>query len=141
MIEKRQLNSDSLRLSGTDPLVTQSIDVSLRATDETEQLAALSFLDGLPLQPWRDALGNLLTTGSTEIRHRVLVLAANDRSVLTDSTLVTLIHAGGTLASTAIGIAAERELPGLEGVLENLRLTGSEDQCCVGKRTPATRLR
>ena len=120
VIEKRQLNADSLRLSGTDALVTESITRSLQAADEAEQLAALSFLDGLPLQPWTAALQDLLATGSPEIRHRVLALAANDRTVLTDTTLVTLLHGGGTLASTAVGIAAERKLPDLEAVLGEL---------------------
>jgi ATP/ADP translocase len=120
VIEKRQLNAESLRLTGTDPLVTQSINRSLQTADESEQLAALSFLDGLPLLPWSAALHDLLATGSTEIRDRVLVLAANDRTVLTDATVVTLLHSGGTLASTAIRIAGERELPSLETVFGEL---------------------
>src|SRR3954447_6209260 len=123
VIEKRQLDAGSLRLNATDPLVAQSLNRSLNAPDEAEQLAALSFLDGLPLQPWTAVLHDLLATGSTEIRHRTMVLAANDRTVPPDETVLTLLHARGELASTAIGIAAERELSGLEVVLSELTLS------------------
>ena len=125
VIEKRQLDSESLVLSGNDPMMVQAIDQSLRSSDEAEQMAALSFLDGMALRPWRNSLCGLLANGSPEIRQRVLALTAGDRSILSDETLLGIARSTGPLASTAVTIAAERGLPGLKDVLEQLIASGN----------------
>ena len=120
VIEKRQLDPEALRLSGTDPLVVRSITQSLQSSDELEQMAALGFLEGLPLSPWRTVLQQLLTVESPEIRDRVLILAAKDRTLLADEIVLSIARAGGAPACTAITIAAERGIPGLAEMLSEL---------------------
>jgi ATP/ADP translocase len=120
VIEKRQLDAEALRLSATDPIVVESLDRGLRSPEAAEQLAALSFLDGLPLQPWTAALRHLIANGSPEIRERVFALAATDRDILADQTVLATATAGGALAPTALEVAAQRGLSELDAVLGEL---------------------
>jgi hypothetical protein len=124
VIEKRQLDAEALHLSATDPVVVESLNRGLRSAEEAEQLAALSFLDGLPLQPWADVLRDLLANGSPEIRERVFLLAAKDRDILTDETVLATARSGGALASVALDVAAERGVPQLDGLLRDLLNSG-----------------
>jgi AAA family ATP:ADP antiporter len=125
VIEKRQLNPEALRVSATDPIVVQSINRALRSSDEGEQMAALSFLDGLPLHPWSVALRDLLADGSPEIRERVFTVAGKDHDILPDQTVLSTCRAGGPLARIAIEVAAERRISELTHLLADF--LNSED--------------
>jgi CRP-like cAMP-binding protein/ATP/ADP translocase len=134
VIEKRQLDAEALRLTGTDPLIVQSITRSLQSSDPTEQMAALGFLDGLPLAPWRTVLQDL-TSGPPEIRERLLALAAHDASVLTDDAVLEIARSGGASASAAVGIAAERGVPGLADILSRFLQTDEPRISVLAART------
>ena len=56
VLEKRQLDIEELRVSASDPIVAAALEHSLRSSDEMEQIAALEFIEGFPLQPWAKAL-------------------------------------------------------------------------------------
>ncbi len=120
VIEKRQLNAEALRLSAADPAVVDSIRRSLQSPDEAEQMAALTFLDGLPLDPWAPALRNLAEHGSPEIRARLFTLAARDPAVLPDEVVLASCRAGGELAPGAIEVALNRQLEGIGDLLTML---------------------
>lgn len=120
VIEKRQLNAEALRLSAADPVVVDSIRRSLESRDEAEQMAALTFLDGLPLDPWAPALRNLVEHGSAEIKARLFTLAAHDPAVLSDELVLASCRAGGELAPNAIEIAFNRQLQGIDELLASL---------------------
>jgi hypothetical protein len=123
VVERRQLNPELLRIDIADPEVVRALKARLRSDDEAEQLAALSFLDGYPLEPWTAALNELYGRGSAEIRKRLLALAGDKRTVISDAAILETIRSGGDLAAHAADVAASRDLkevaPLLRGLLEN----------------------
>ena len=123
VIQKRQLDAEALRLSAQDPVVVAALEKPLRSGEEGEQLAALGFLEGLPLDPWRGTLQELWRTGPEAVRAELLRMAADDPGTLPDGVLLEAIREGGELAAAAAGVAASRGLveagPLVEALLES----------------------
>ena len=123
VIQKHQLDAGALRLSAQDPEVVAALEKPLRSGQEGAQLAALGFLEGIPLDPFRESLQELSRTGPEAVRTELLKLAADDPATVPDGVLLETIHEGGELAAVAAGVAASRGLaeagPLVEGLLES----------------------
>ena len=112
VIAKRQLSSDALRIDPRDPSVVASLERALESGDETEQIAALSFLDGFPVSSWATILQRLYREGSPEIREAILRVAADDRKVIPDEWILASLHEGvAHAARVAVDRRIERAMP------------------------------
>jgi ATP/ADP translocase len=124
VVEKRQLDPEALRLGAQDPIVVQAIDRSLRSPDKTECLAALGFLEGFPVAPWKPTLQSLFNGSDSEIKEVVLHVAGEDSDVFPDRMILDAARSGQPYAALAMQIAASRKLHQAVALLEELLESG-----------------
>ncbi len=101
-IAKRQLPLEDLEVSVTDALTVRVIDRTLLEGDAPQQLFVLDLIANLALTPWRETLRKLLAHGTSEVKARILQIASNDQTIVTQEALKELAGKSGSEAIEAI---------------------------------------
>jgi CRP-like cAMP-binding protein/ATP/ADP translocase len=109
-IEKHQLDFEGLSIDAQDPEITAVIDRALKSDDEAIQFSALELLEGLPLAPWETTLTRLLEVGTPEIKARLMDLASDERRILPDAKVISLMADRNGTALSAMRLAGGRQL-------------------------------
>jgi ATP/ADP translocase len=130
-IEKRQIDFEDLTIDAQDPTIIAVIEKALRS-DEAQRLFALELLEGMPLPAWRTTLAELFESGSPEVKGRILHLAADDQSIISDERVIRAIGEDGPIAVAAMQLAASRGISGAsEAVSERLDDADPEVGACA----------
>jgi Cyclic nucleotide-binding domain/TLC ATP/ADP transporter len=116
-LEKQQLPPEDLEISAQDAVTVAVIDRAMAGGDPMQQLFALDLIKDVPLEPWADTLRRLLSEGAPEVRARILEVAAEDPSIVTEHYLQHAIDARGATAVQAIRIVGRLGLARLSAML------------------------
>jgi ATP/ADP translocase len=131
-IQTGRLDLDELTLDVRDPAMVATIDKTLVEGDDVQRLFALDLIAELAPAPWTGTLRRLLADGSPDVRRRVLSVAWEEDSIVTDDVLRDAILEGGDLATEAALIAGRRGAGSLLPMLEEMMDSGDADRRAAG---------
>lgn len=131
-IQTGRLDLDELTLDVRDPAMVATIEKTLVEGDDVQRLFALDLVAELAPAPWSGTLRRLLDEGSPDVRRRVLSVAWEEDSIVTDDVLRNAILEGGDLATEAALIAGRRGTGSLLPMLEEMMYSGDPDRRAAG---------
>jgi len=131
-IQTGRLDLDELTLDVRDPAMVATIDKTLVDGDDVQRLFALDLVAELSPAPWSGTLRRLLDDGSPEVRRRVLSVAWEEDSIVTEDVLRAAILQGGNLATEATLIAGRRGVSSLLPMLEEMLDSSDPDRRAAG---------
>ena len=72
--------------------MVKTIEETLSSDDEIKQLFALEIIEGLPLSSWKNTIQNLFNEGSSEVRKRILSMAWDEESILSNDVIISAMN-------------------------------------------------
>lgn len=135
-IERRELKFEDLTLDITDNTMVANIREGLLSKDEIEQAFMLELIADLNIGTWRVELRHMMQEGSYPIKQKILLLAAENRDIISDDEVMAIIKSGSDLTDEALVIAARRNIRELVPLLHQyLRDDRIEIQAAAAKAT------
>ena len=119
-ISKRQIDFEELNVDVQDAAMVKTIEETLSSKDEVKQLFAFEIIEGLPLFSWKSTISELFETGSEDVRKRILTLAWDEESIITNERLVEAIKKNDAVSADAVLVSGRRKLVEILSLLENL---------------------
>lgn len=119
-ISKRQIDFEELNVDVQDAAMVKTIEETLSSKDEVKQLFAFEIIEGLPLFSWKNTISELFETGSEDVRKRILTLAWDEESIITNERLVEAIKKNDAVSADAVLVSGRRKLVEILSLLENL---------------------
>ena len=122
-ISKRQIDFEQLNVDVQDAAMVKTIEETLSSNDEVKQLFAFEIIEGLPLFSWKKTISGLFETGTEDVRKRILALAWDEPSIISNESIVSAINKNDQVSADAILVSGKRKmdeiLPKLEDLLDN----------------------
>ena len=122
-IAKRQIDFEDLNVDVQDAAMVKTIEETLSSDDEIKQLFALEIIEGLPLASWKKSINHLFFEGSVEVRKRILSMAWDEESILSNDDIIEAMKKNDEVSEEAIMVVGRRKLtnvlPDLEPLLTN----------------------
>ena len=117
-ISKRQIDFEELSIDVQDAAMVKTIEETLSSDDEIKQLFALEIIEGLPLSSWKNTIQNLFNEGSSEVRKRILSMAWDEESILSNDVIISAMNKNDDVTSEAIIVAGRRNIEQASSELE-----------------------
>ena len=122
-ISKRQIDFEQLNVDVQDAAMVKTIEETLSSNDEVKQLFAFEIIEGLPLFSWKKTISGLFESGTEDVRKRILALAWDEPSIISNESIVSAINKNDQVSADAILVSGKRKmdeiLPKLEDLLDN----------------------
>ena len=122
-ISKRQIDFEQLNVDVQDAAMVKTIEETLSSNDEVKQLFAFEIIEGLPLFSWKKTISGLFETGTEDVRKRILALAWDEPSIISNESIVSAINKMIKFQQMQYLCQVKRKmdeiLPKLEDLLDN----------------------
>ena len=130
-IAKRQIDFEELNVDVQDAAMVKTIEETLSSDDEIKQLFALEIIEGLPLSSWKKTINQLFNNGSPEVRKRILSMAWDEESILSNEDIIQAMNKNDSVSAEAIIVVGRRKLKDVIPNLETLLNDENQDTCAA----------
>ena len=130
-IAKRQIDFEELNVDVQDAAMVKTIEETLSSDDEIKQLFALEIIEGLPLSAWKKTINQLFNAGSPEVRKRILSMAWDEESILSNEDIIQAMNKNDSVSAEAIIVVGRRKLKDVIPNLETLLNDENQDTCAA----------
>ena len=130
-IAKRQIDFEELNVDVQDAAMVKTIEETLSSDDEIKQLFALEIIEGLPLSAWKKTINQLFNDGSPEVRKRILSMAWDEESILSNEDIIQAMNKNDSVSAEAIIVVGRRKLKDVIPNLETLLNDENQDTCAA----------